>query len=498
MTFFRLLIIISIISTTPVCIIAADTGLKLVEAEGLMSAKDFQGAYKILGELHKQDPKNLNINYGLGMASFEIRDYERAFMALEYVITMSPSDTRAKDLALQWQDRLNHMFTQDPADVNINFYLGRAAFINRDFESAIMAFERVLIARPDAYRAKLEMARSYFLMGSYAAAHQYFKEVLENGPPENVRLNIEGFISAIKSTEKRHFLSGSISTGCDWDDNVNVAPSSAEIEIRNDIGQSIPVTIDDAKRDEIFTSMANFSYVYKDPDGLSAWKVSCVNYNALYNDEEDLDINYFSFKAGLSVQGRAISWDVYALLDHLNLDYDQYMRTHGTGTSLLLGISQGLVLSMDAKFRKKNYYETPDKDAKNISLSLNPVYVLGFNRLSASLAGEMEDAQEDVNTYKRGSFGLGYGRQLPYLTTLSLNYTYQCTDYDDENPLFGKRRSDDVQYFSAGLTKTLWQTQKKDMGLNLGVNYTYTTSRSNIDLYTYTKNVISSSLSFVF
>ena len=56
-------------------------------------------------------------------------------------------------------------FKLNPGDLSINFYLGRAALESNDAETAVMAFERVLMINPDLERAKLELARSYFTLG---------------------------------------------------------------------------------------------------------------------------------------------------------------------------------------------------------------------------------------------------------------------------------------------------------------------------------------------
>jgi len=390
------------------------------------------------------------------------------------------------------------LFRQDPGNPEINFLLGRAAFGNKDYEAAIMAFERVLIARPDADRVKLEMGRCLYHLGSIETARQYFEEVLAKDPPEHVRINIQRYLNAIKSTGKQHFLSGRITLGVDFDDNANVAPTNPEIDITTALGDVIPISVDSAEKDTIYSSTLNLNYLYKPLRSPLAWKISCLNYNALYQDVENLDVGLLDLKAGLSLQGKRIVWELYGIANHLNLDYDQYQRSYGGGTGISVALRPYLLLGLDGRFRKKNYYDTNGRDADNISVSCGPAFSFGLNRITATLGWEYENAAEDVNTYTRTSAILTYDRQLPHGFTCSATYWYQKTDYDQPDNLFNTRRRDDVQYCITGLSKRIWQSRTHGTALLVNAGYTYTKSDSTIDLYEYTKNVISTSASFVF
>ena len=428
---------------------------------------------------------------------------------LSPVLGADPVDPALRDLAKDHFDKAEfdkafesyfELFRQDPGDPDINFNLGRAAFETGDYEAAIMAFERVLINRPDAVRAKLEIARSYYKLGSLESSEQYFQEVLAVNPPENVRSNINQYIKAIRQSKKEHFLSGKLSLGLDFDDNVNAAPTNSDIGINTTLGEVITVTVDRPEKDQIYTSMANLNYLYRPLDSTVSWKFSSLNYNAVYRDAKDLDVNLFDIKAGASIGRDRVVWDIYSLTNHLNQDYRQYLRTYGAGTTLGFAVTPSFLVSFDAKFKTKNYFESSDKDAKNIGLALSPVFIFGRNRLSWSLGWEYENARRDINTYTKLTSIASYEVRLPYEATVYISYWYQGTGYKDVYPLFGEKRNDDVQYISAGLSKTLsvWKSEPLDYRMDLNFNYTYTRSDSNIDLYAYTKNVVSANISIGF
>lgn len=392
----------------------------------------------------------------------------------------------------------HELFRQDPGNPDINFSLGRAAFESGDYEAAVMAFERVLIARPHATRVKLELARCHFHLGSLETAGQYFEEVLAAGPPEQVRANVDRYLVAIRASKREHFLSARLSLGMDFDDNANTAPASSSIEITDLLGNVFPVTVDGAQSDRIRTGTAGLNYLYKPRDSALGWKISALNYNALYRDARDLDVNLFDIRAGLCIEHGSMVWDIYGLMNHLNLDSDRYLRAYGSGATLSFLFSPRVMLSADARYRRKNYYELRGRDADNVSLTLSPAFALGIGHITFSAGWECESADQDVYSYARLNGIAGYQVSLPWSMSAYASYWYQGTDYDDIYPLFGRKRSDDVQYFTIGISRMIWQGVPQGAGITLGLAYTYTRSDSTIDLYTYTKNVTSTNVTFAF
>jgi hypothetical protein len=77
-------------------------------------------------------------------------------------------------------------------------------------------------------------------------------------------------------------------------------------------------------------------------------------------------------------------------------------------------------------------------------------------------------------------------------------YEYRYRVFDGDQPLFDKKRRDNLHYAGAGLSKTIWRSADFSQNLALRFNYRYTRSDSNIELFEYDKNVASSSLAFTF
>ena len=400
----------------------------------------------------------------------------------------------------QYQESYDYFFKAfqiDPGNLDINFYLGRAAFEKGDYEAAVMAFERILMMNPDAMRVKLEMGRSYYKLKSYQLARQYFKEVLETNPPDQVRRNIENFLAAIDAAETRHVFIATVSTGITWDDNVRVSP--AEDRIRTVIGD---VTLTGAtaspQSDRIFNITGTLTHAYQFQEPWLAWKSTGINYNAIYQFEDDLDQTYFNITTGPEMVLGGYLLGVRGIANYLYLDDDRYLGTLGIGSTLTFPLLSFQMIDIGLKGEKKYFFQDNSKDAVNLQIAGSSTFTWAANRIGITLTGESEDAVDDINSYSRYGVMLNYSRLLPFGVFFSTRARYQRTEYGDIESLFGEERCDDVTDINFGLSKTLWRSSDKGRSLLFSLSYAHTDSDSNLDLYIYEKNVTSTLFQFRF
>ncbi|MFZ5762109.1 MAG: surface lipoprotein assembly modifier, partial [Thermodesulfobacteriota bacterium] len=377
------------------------------------------------------------------------------------------------------------------------FYLGRAAFETGRFEEAVMAYDRILIADPEAQRVKLELARAHLQLGSREIAKQYFKEVQATNPPEQVWKNIQQFLDVIAASEKRHFVNGTFTLGHAWDDNARSAPVSDRISLGlfefTLTGQSAT-----PQNDQINTSTLVLNHIYKNDDYPFVWKTAATTYNALYGTLYDLDINYLGLTTGPVFQRENLMWDVQLLASSIDVEHDRYQSSFGATTSCTAMLTQNLLATFGVRVEEKNNYADPERDATNLLYSAGPVLIEGPNRVSLSFSKEIEIASNEVNSYNRFGWKIRYDRELPYDLALYAGLGYTNTDYDEIHPFFQEWRSDEVKEVVAGLSRVLWKDPAKGQVLIAQLGHTYTDSVSNIDLYTYRKNVTELSLTVSF
>jgi len=119
-------------------------------------------------------------------------------------------------------------------DVHFDFLYGVAAINVGRVPEGLLALERHLAAVPANDRARLELARGYFLLGEYTRARSEFEFVLRYNPPAGVRANIAGFVQAMQvreSTDRRATARLYAEAGGGYDNNVNGGTFRDEISL---------------------------------------------------------------------------------------------------------------------------------------------------------------------------------------------------------------------------------------------------------------------------
>lgn len=85
-------------------------------------------------------------------------------------------------------------------DPEFDFLYGLSALEAAAPNDAVFALERVAATAPAGVlrqRARLELARAYFVTNNLTAAENLFNQVLQTNPPANVQQNIEAFLLLI-------------------------------------------------------------------------------------------------------------------------------------------------------------------------------------------------------------------------------------------------------------------------------------------------------------
>ncbi len=407
-----------------------------------------------------------------GLSSFRAGQYQQAF------------------------DRFLEAFLAEPGDPDVDFYLGRAAFEIGDFEMALMAFERILITSPETNRVKLEMARCYFKLGLNTNAKEIFEEVLSSNPPDAVKRNIEKYLSVIKEAERRHYFDGYISVGSDWDDNARYSPASEVIQTV--IGDVTIRETDRPQEDWISNWSGLLSHIYHVPDNRVSWQTQVIGYQAFYEDEKDLNTLYLGGATGPVFQFDRFTLNMNGFFNYVSLDSEEYFQSVGIEPTFMLGMGNGARMNIIIRGESKEYADTPERDASNVSFALSPVFSIWKNRMSARVFYEVEDAQSDVYSYTRYGAKLTCEQEMNTWLSLFVSYEYQYKGYDGIEPLFDERRTDHLHYAAAGANVTLRRDNERRPMLFLNTAYRYTGSDSNIELYDYSKNVASVSLVYSF
>jgi tetratricopeptide (TPR) repeat protein len=117
-------------------------------------------------------------------------------------------------------------------DPDFDYALGLAALDVGQAGVAVLAFERVLAARPGDAQARAEIARAYFELGETATARREFESVRGAGVPAAVIATIDKYLDAIdKRLKGGTVIRAYAETTVGHDSNVNNATGNAQIAI---------------------------------------------------------------------------------------------------------------------------------------------------------------------------------------------------------------------------------------------------------------------------
>lgn len=122
--------------------------------------------------------------------------------------------------------------SEHAGDPRFDFYYGVAAIEDGAVNEGIFALERVLIAQPGADRARLELARGYFIREDDRRARRAFETVLAHDPPADVAARIDRYLLAIQRRADRYetAVSGFMELGGGHDSNANSATADDSVD----------------------------------------------------------------------------------------------------------------------------------------------------------------------------------------------------------------------------------------------------------------------------
>jgi outer membrane protein len=110
---------------------------------------------------------------------------------------------------------------------DFDLLLGIAALESDQYEVAIAAFERVLAVNPENAGAQLDLARAYYATGAFALAEAMFTRLQRSNPPDAARTTIEQYLAAIRERKQhvRSGLNGHIDLSWGRDSNITGVPN---------------------------------------------------------------------------------------------------------------------------------------------------------------------------------------------------------------------------------------------------------------------------------
>lgn len=379
-------------------------------------------------------------------------------------------------------------------DTQFDFLYGIAAIESGYPNEAVFALERVIQTAEDAtlrQRARLELARAHLLTNNLVASEGLFNQVMLSNPPQNVRDNIEAFLSLIESRREsqRATFSWSIAPTIGRDDNINSATSNGLIDTPL-IGE-IELNEEGLKTADSFADLT-LGMAYKRPITRDQTIDLSLTLNRHDNQSTNqFDMDYFLGDVSYSYGNQINRFRHSLQAQKVYLDKEAFQSTVRLNNSWQRAGGDGWYQSLSASLSATtfdNSVAAPRNDLKNT----NQVLVSGtLTKLSQSFTNSFtvfyakDDAQERVGEHNgRGYYGIAHSVQwrLNNQHTPYLRVSFQDTEHDAEHPVFFMDTRNDSTV--SGTLGWLWQYNRR---LSISSEMLFTEADSNIPLFEHTR-----------
>jgi tetratricopeptide (TPR) repeat protein len=516
---------LQLVSASTVSITALTSSIKALESYYLVNSLDMQEVTPLKDEMNsiisehtatkvkseKELAKASQLLYDLNALQLAIHTQANTIFETKYNRAL---ELFQKEAFLKAFTAFKELFWVNLEHIDVNFYLGRSAFELDDYDTAIASYERILILDPNHMRTRLEMARTYFKLEMYEQAQVEFDKVLLLPIPEQVRENINYYISYIEQNRKRSFLNVLVGVGQLSDDNVNNGNEYLPESVRS-FSDGNSSVVDNSSGDILNPKIAdsaivanlNVNYIYDmfGKDGLYLQSGASL-YSQSYKEQSQSDVLFTAANVALGVKYGGFTFSVPVTYDALTYGGDKYLSTTSSGLNMGLPMSNSLQLQLNIKQQNKSFVQEADKvrDAvrQEVSLGTQSYIDGGTSILTLTVGGAIEDSidpeakavkqRADIK-YSTGYFMLNYYNQFFGALTFNVNASIRGLLYDvesvttefEDNTEVKEKRTDII----GGGALTLAYTFSTGTSLNLTVNKTISES-INHPLFTYDKQSV--------
>jgi tetratricopeptide (TPR) repeat protein len=383
---------------------------------------------------------------------------------------------------------LDHDLVSQPEDSELLFLRAMVAVAEKDYDTAISLFRRVLVREPDAERVRLELARAFFLKGDYDNADRQFRFARAGDINDAVKTNIDHFLAAINRLRE---WTVNFSLALAPDTNQNAATSASQVNIFG-----LPFALDKGARKQSGIGVAGDIGGEWSPllsDTLKArigGDLSRTDYSGGQFDDMTL-----SGYAGPQLLFQ--DWDISLLGTGFQRWYanQDYLTGFGGKIAADYGITSNLLISAAFGGQSVSDDFIPEQSGPLYSAQLTGTYVLSPSSLfQLQLGTSRQDAQIGAYSYNGVWFGAGYNQDLPFGFSAGFQPSYFITRYDQALAAFGTTRADNALM----LAFTLLNRRFDYHGFTPRFSYVFTEQHSNIALYSFTRSQFQIGLTSLF
>ncbi len=377
---------------------------------------------------------------------------------------------------------------EQAGEPRFDFLFGLAALEAGYPQQAVFALERVLVAQPQDHRARLELARAHFILGSYEQAKELFDAVLASDPPVRVKANAQLFLDQIakRSKGRDHQISANAQLKLGYDTNINSATTVDNITLPIGLVLTLGETSQELSDEfaELDVGASYLKLLRKDMGYFLSASVS-KHLNSHYSQ---FDSNISSLGGGYVYQSAEQSFRVPLQYQYLKVDGEHFRSTTSLGFEWSMTPGKEAQFVLFNQWAQQRHIETEKVRDVNLDLfgfaATREISSLDLSlNFSAYFAGELS-TQPGGDHFSRGYNGMSFTTSWkPYPDhEFQLGLSAQKVEHDVIHPAFSVIREDDYGQLSLDWN---WRI---DPRWRLSIGTSYIKNDSNITIYTYERS----------
>lgn len=375
-----------------------------------------------------------------------------------------------------------------------DFYYGIAAIDSGRAGEGVLALERYIVQFPDNDRARLELARGYFVLGELVRAREEFDTVSRRNPPPQVQATIDRFVDSIRAQETRYRTTATayVELGGGYDSNANSGVRDPIITVPT-LG-TVELVDAGVESDTGFGLLGAGGQVsYPLAPGVALLGGATLEAK-LHSDRFDrqFDQTLASAYGGVSYLKNRDLYRATLSLSALEVDDVRFRESLALGAEWHHQANEFNTFSLFGQYARLEYPKSPVRDAdfygagagwrRAFVAPLQPVFeaqaLLGREQNDAS--PERNDLSRDLSTL-RGAIALTPAPRWG----ASVGVAYTRSEFRDEDFLFGTTREDDYTGVELGASYRVTGQ------FTLRADYQHLSNNSSIALYDYERDVVS-------
>lgn len=385
-------------------------------------------------------------------------------------------------------------------DVHFDFLYGVAAINVGRVSEGLLALERHLVAVPANDRARLELARGYFLLGEYTRARAEFEFVLRYNPPAGVRKNIAGYLQVMQVrdvNDRRTTGRFYAETGVGYDSNVNGGTFRDELQLA--FG---PVSLAGSPSQEVSDAYAQVAIggqkLMRVSNRMSVFAGADLDHRANFKQSR-YDLTNGSAYVGFTQLSGPALWRVTLGANQMKVDHRRYRDMFTLSTDATLNVGADWTLMGFGQYGEMRHAKADEvRDARSYSLGMMLTRVFSDQPWAPS-AGVRVSLTREENLQLREDLS----RNMPLLRVfagasplerlrVTLGLTVYRQSFLSEDIGFETRRQD------TSLGADLVANHAIDENWSLRGEAVWLRNRSNQDLYDSNRKAASVKLRYQF